>query len=37
MGLSVTPLLQRVQIHMSNENKGNYRERKLEAEAKQAL
>jgi hypothetical protein len=33
----VTPLLQRVQIHMSKGNKGIQPERKLETEAKQAL
>jgi hypothetical protein len=35
--LSVTPLLQRVQSHMSKGNKGNKPEHELEAEAKQAL
>ncbi len=33
----VTPLLQRVQIHMSKGNKGIQPERELETEAKQAL
>jgi hypothetical protein len=35
--LSVTPLLQDVQNHMSKGNKGRQPERDLEAEAKQAL